>query len=42
MFQGHPAVVLAVGREKARIAIMLFGALREATVSLDCLKPREA
>jgi transcription antitermination factor NusG len=41
MLEGHHAVVLAVGREKARIAIMLFGALREATVALNCLKPRD-
>jgi hypothetical protein len=36
-----PAVVIAVQRETATIAIMMLGHLRSVSVPLDCLAPRE-
>ena len=39
--RGMPAVVTAVSGNTARVAIMAFGALRSATLSLNCLIPRE-
>jgi hypothetical protein len=38
---GHQAVVVAVEGEQARVAVILFGGLREATVPLEGLVPRE-
>jgi hypothetical protein len=39
---GQSGVVLSVSPSSAVVLTMMFGALREATVSLDCLKPRDA
>jgi transcription antitermination factor NusG len=41
-FGGHPAVILSVRRDKADLAVMIMGALRNVRVSLDALAPREA
>lgn len=38
---GHPAVVLAVSRETARIAVLLFGELRTITAPVTSLVARE-
>jgi transcription antitermination factor NusG len=40
-FRDHPAVVIAVQRETATIAIMMLGHLRSVSVPLDCLKARD-
>jgi transcriptional antiterminator RfaH len=37
---GLPAVITAVTRETATIAIMMLGHLRNVSVPLDCLAPR--
>jgi transcription antitermination factor NusG len=38
---GHPAVVLDVSRDTARVSVLLFGALRQVTAPLDCLVARD-
>lgn len=40
-FEGHDAVILKVGTDMALVALMMFGALREVAVQLDCLKTRD-
>ena len=40
-FAGHVAVVLATHDDRATVAVMMFGHLREIQVGLDCLTPRE-
>jgi transcription antitermination factor NusG len=40
-FQGHPAVVLSVGSDMALVSLLMFGALREVAVGVDCLKARD-
>lgn len=41
VFDGHPAVVLQTGSEMALVSILMFGALREVAVQLNCLMPRD-
>jgi transcriptional antiterminator RfaH len=41
-FEGHLGMVLSVGREMALVSLMLFGALREVSVGVDCLRARDA
>jgi transcription antitermination factor NusG len=38
---GHPAVVLDVSRDTARVSVLLFGALREVKAPIDCLVTRD-
>jgi transcriptional antiterminator RfaH len=38
---GHPAVIVSVGQNMALIAVMMFGELREVTVDVNCLMPRD-
>jgi hypothetical protein len=40
-FAGHPGVVVSVTRGIAHVALMLFGHVRDVTVSVDCLVARE-
>ncbi len=40
-FAGHDAAVLRVEREVAVVALVCFGAMREAIVALDILAPRD-
>ena len=40
-FAGHPAVVIEVRGERACIAMMLFGGMRQALVDVRCLVARE-
>jgi len=40
-FAGHPAVVISVERQTARIAMLLFGELRTVTIDVACLVARE-
>ena len=40
-FAGHPAVIVAVERETARIAMLVFGELRTVMVDVDCLTARD-
>jgi transcription antitermination factor NusG len=40
-FQGMDAVVISVRRKSARIALVVLGALREVTVGVESLRPRE-
>lgn len=40
-FQGHEAVVLTVTRNNATVALMMFGCLRNVSVTLNCLMPRD-
>lgn len=40
-FQGCPAVILKVGTDMALVSLLMFGALREVAVQLDCLRTRE-
>ena len=41
-FQGHDAVVTAVHHDRALVALLMLGHLREVQVSLDCLVARES
>lgn len=40
-FAGHHAVITQIGRDMATVAMVVFGALREVAVQLDCLTVRE-
>jgi transcriptional antiterminator RfaH len=40
-FRDHPGVVVSVTRGIAHVALMLFGHVRDVTVNVDCLIPRE-
>jgi len=40
-FQSHPAVIVEVRGENARISLLLLGALRSVYVPVECLIPRE-
>ena len=40
-FDGHDAVVTAVHNDRALVALLMLGHLREVQVSLDCLVARE-
>jgi hypothetical protein len=40
-FHDHPGVVVSVTRGIAHVALMLFGHVRDVTVNVDCLIPRE-
>jgi len=40
-FAGHPGVVVSVTRGIAHVALMLFGCVRDVSVSVDCLVARE-
>jgi transcription antitermination factor NusG len=41
-FRSHPAIVISVTGERAVVSMLCFGALRQITVPLECLGPREA
>jgi len=41
-FAGHPAVVLSVERNIAKVALLLFGELRTVTIDVASLVPRDA
>jgi hypothetical protein len=41
-FRDAPAVVLAIDDDTAYVSMMMLGHLREVSVSLDCLKARDA
>jgi len=41
IFQGLPAVILAVHHDTARIGLMFLGQLREITMPIECLVARE-
>ena len=41
-FDGHDAVVTAVHHDRAVVALLMLGHLREVQVSLDCLVARES
>ena len=38
---GHPGVVLSVGRERARVGVMIMGGLRDVVVPLESLVARQ-
>jgi len=40
-FAGHPAVVLSVERQTARVAMLLFGELRTVSIDIVCLRARD-
>jgi len=40
-FAGHPAVVISVERQTARVAMLLFGELRTVTIDVACLVARD-
>jgi transcriptional antiterminator RfaH len=40
-FEGHQAVVIAIGHDMATVAILMLGHLREVALQLDCLRPRD-
>jgi transcriptional antiterminator RfaH len=40
-FHDHPGVVVSVTRGIAHVALMLFGCVRDVSVSVDCLVARE-
>jgi hypothetical protein len=39
--RGHDAVVIGTRDGKALVGVMCFGAMREVSVSADCLMARE-
>jgi hypothetical protein len=41
VFTGHPAVVISVEREIAKIALVLFGELRTVSIAVGSLVARE-
>jgi len=40
-FAGHPAVVISVERQTAKVAMLLFGELRTVSIDVACLRERE-
>src|SRR5262249_41633813 len=41
VFEGHPGVVLKVGKDMALVALMMLGQLREVAVGVDNLRLRD-
>jgi transcription antitermination factor NusG len=41
IFAGHHAIVTKVRSDRALVAIMMFGNIREVSVDLDCLTVRD-